>query len=240
MEEIVKEALGGITNQFLLALIILIMGLAIIFRKAITRQIDNGLNFTHLITGRKLISKKSLTNHPLFKTLYLIKTTTRKEYFTNGELDESKTKIFLAFLVEKMGSVDWAMLDLVKTNDFKKMDREDVRQALLEAFKKCDINLGCKLDENLYNMGVPIDNIDIVKGKFHTFRANTIQRYVEAIDRLYHLHALDNNTYVYMVLELINIETEGMVKHIMEAFDDINGDFMHLELKDRKPLNYFS
>ena len=189
------------------------------------------------------LTPEKLKGHELFVELELQKHLLDRDFYTYGELDINKTRIFKIFVEEKMDSVVWSqtkMLDeyiamLEKAKEKGEIISPDtLKNHILKSFINCDNSLECRLINRLDDIKVPDDRINLIISKFKETRAETMKNYIHRIERMFSPKAnyfVSNEFLILSLFEVISFEIRGMIIDITEAFEDVNGTFMELELK---------
>jgi hypothetical protein len=179
------------------------------------------------------LSVEKLKDHDLFIELELQKRILDKVFYTNGEVDATKTKVFEIFIEEKMDSVSWSMTKMLETYN-ESMTTEQLKLHVLRMFLSCDDNLEDKFHEKLKSYGVSEEKRELVISKFKDARADTLKNYINRIERMFSPssdYKVSNEFLLLSLFEVIAFEIRGMVQDVITAFENVNGAFVKVKLK---------
>jgi hypothetical protein len=232
MKEIIDLVSNKVNSEFLL----LTAGITLFFIY-ITKEA-----WVKLISGLKLkdfgplFRKKpqfqytinDLEKHDLFTDIISYKDT-RYEFYTHGEIDIIKSRIFSDFLNTKLDSTYKNMLKISKEATIE-MSRVDLKAHVNGCFSTCNINLEKNLEKLFIANGLNKEMSQQVMDKFYTVRKTNMIRYNRRIDSIFACSFYENNFQLILALyEVIAYELHDIIQDSIKAFNDINGLFLNLE-----------
>jgi hypothetical protein len=235
MEIFIEKFFEIVTNQWVLVTLSSLGFLIYMLRKGLNdlvSKLGDRLKASGKNNSHSEITIETFLNHDLFSELELQKHLINPNFFTYGNEDVNKNKIFTIFVEEKMDSVAWSMKKMLNEYTID-MSKDQLKSHVYASFLACDDNLECKLSARLLNVGVPKADVEGIIGKFTEVRSHTLKNYTNRIDRMFSFASQYNVSNKYLVLtlfEILSFEIRGMVMDINTTFDTINGDFLELDL----------
>jgi hypothetical protein len=190
-----------------------------------------------LFFGAKKFTIEDLKEHDIFAILEIEKTSHKSIFYTHDKRDHNKEYLFDIFIYEKFSSVQWAMMEMLKSYlaCSNKMSSKGLKSHILMHFKKCDENLDSKLEAAFREAGVPAKVVTKFMAKFWDIRQKSLDNYQNRIQAIFsNQYGHTNELLILFIFELITFETPGMIRDIKEAFNEVNGDFVELNLKKNK------
>ena len=170
-----------------------------------------------------------LVIHDVFRILKERKDEQIHDFLTNGELDETKKKIFKDFRDLKMDSTIRNVKRIVTEykKDFKK---EHLKQHVYQCFLDCNECLAKDIERHLKLKGVPQDKVKKLSDDFFVIRRNAMKDYGELLERVFASDFYENNFQrINAIFDNLAFESSNMIRDIESAFNGVNGMFKDLE-----------
>lgn len=233
MKEILEVVSNKLDNPVIIVLTLIVLFFLYITKEAWIKKISS-------ITAKdlkKAIGKKpyfqyaikDLEKHDLFVSDIPSYRDYRYDFYTHGQLDETKSKIFTDFLNVKMDSTKDNMLKISKKAK-DEMSRVDLKNHINKCFNSCNECLENNLETLFITNGLTQEMSKVIIYKFYAVRRKAMERYNRRIDSIFACDFYESNFQIILaVYEVVAYEMDDIIEDSIQTFKEINGLFLNLE-----------
>lgn len=175
---------------------------------------------------------KTLRYHDVFRTISDVRNQTSKAtFYTDGELDVTKGRMFADFMDFKLNAVSLAFLDVIeKASDARNDDhlKNMIQDAVVDSVKAYIL----RTENHFLRKGIPIEDAKYAVNVFEEWRVETIKSVNNEIKNIFSSEFYTGkHEKLLAVLQVISMAISLIPKDGKAAFNSMNGKFKKIKYK---------
>lgn len=213
-------------------LIILWIITLVTFRKDFAERIKSfDFRKIRLFKRKKEFKKISLLkDHDLFNVIDRVRSEVRfKKFYTSGEFDVTKTKMFIDFINFHLDSIKKQYKIFFENKSLATKNTDELKASLLMLMNNTDSLCTKQAKEYFLAKGLSLEDVEYTINLFEVWRNETNKALTSRINGIFSstFHS-DNFEKLLGCLEVISMSTELILKDGYESFEKMNGRFKNL------------
>tara|TARA_R110002012_G_scaffold154469_2_gene314815 strand:- start:621 stop:1325 length:705 start_codon:yes stop_codon:yes gene_type:complete len=187
---------------------------------------------SYIFNNRQNKKLKTLRYHDMFRTINDVRTETSKAtFYTDGELDVTKGRMFADFMDFKLNAVSLAFLDVIERAGAARNDdhlKNMIQDAVMDSVKAYIL----RTENHFLRKGIPIEDAKYAVSVFEEWRVETIKSVTNEIKNIFssefHVGKYEK---LLAVLQVISMAISLIPKDGKAAFNSMNGKFKKIKYK---------
>jgi hypothetical protein len=187
---------------------------------------------SYVFNNRENKRIKTLRYHDMFRTINTVRTETSKaQFYTDGELDVTKGRMFSDFMDFKLNAVSIAFLDVIERAVDARND-DHLKNMIIDAVTDSVKAYVLRTENHFLRKGIPIDDARYAVNVFEEWRVETIKSVSNEIKNVFSSE-FHKGKYekLLAVLQIISMAISLIPKDGKMAFNSMNGKFKKIKYK---------